>query len=413
MSFPYAAMSHSLKRNIAFCFFSLAILFSCTPSRFSKAPNTFNAAVLLKESEKKVKLLVDNLNDTTFYPRNLKPNGEVGLSKRASWTVGFFPGILWNMYMQTGKESWRKEAIKWNAALASNATLRWRTHDLGFMMFNSFGKAYEATHEPIYRDIVLQCADSLALMYNENVGTTESWPWRKEWDHPTIIDNMLNIELLFWAAKNGGNPAYYQIAEKHAFTTLKNHVRDDYTTWHVVDFDSETGVVKGKYTDQGLADSSTWARGQAWAIYGYVMTYRETGNKTFLTAAKKLTKAYIDKLPKDFIPFWDLDLPHNQNEVKDASAACITASALLELATMVEEKERAYYSKLALKTLTQLRNNHFNESEDVPFLIKNCTGSKPHNSEINTSLIYADYYFIEALMRLQKIESIQVHNAGK
>lgn len=356
----------------------------------------------LKLAEKKAMYMLSQLSDTTRYPRSFKLEKGITLSKTSGWTSGFFPGILWFLYRHTQKDYWKNEAHRWTAALEKNNYLDWRTHDLGFMMYNSFGKAYQFTQDPSYKQILITAADSLSQMFNPTVGTTESWPWRKNWSHPTIIDNMLNLELLFWAGKNGGDKKLYEIALKHAQTTQKNHIRDDFSTWHVIDYDEATGKVRGKYTDQGLSDNSTWSRGQAWAVYGFTLAYRETKEEEFLNTAIQLTEVFLKNLPEDLVPYWDFDVA-NVTEPRDASAACVFVSALLELHQYVKaDTLRQNYQDKASEILNSLGKNYLNTSKRFPFLIEHCTGSKPHNSEIDVPLIYADYYFIEALWRWKK-----------
>jgi unsaturated chondroitin disaccharide hydrolase len=225
------------------------------------------------------------------------------------------------------------------------------------------------------------------------------------WPHNTIIDNMINLELLFWASKNGGNPHLYDIAVKHAETTMHNHFRPDYTSYHVVVYDTITGKKIKGITHQGYADNSMWARGQSWAIYGFTMCYRETGKAEFLNFAQKVADVYLSRLPADLIPYWDFDDPAIPNAAKDASAACVTASALLELSTFVKDKARARIYRQKAEAMLQTLSSPAYQSHNVTnaFLLHS-TGHHPAGTEIDASIIYADYYYLEALLRLDKLQ---------
>jgi unsaturated chondroitin disaccharide hydrolase len=276
---------------------------------------------------------------------------------------------------------------------------------LGFQIFNSFGNGYRLTKNPEYKEIILKTADTLATLFNPKAGTILSWPHNKMGGHNTIIDNMMNLELLFWASKNGGNKKLYDIAVKHAETTMANHFRPDNTSYHVVIYDYETGKkIKGR-TAQGYSDDSMWARGQAWAIYGFTMTYRETKDPKFLDFAHKLTRVYLDKLTtEDLIPYWDFNAPDIPNAPRDASAAAIVSSALLELSSYTKDKNlKNEYLTKSKKMIVSLSDHYQSRDVNSAFLLHS-TGHKPAGSEIDCSINYADYYYLEALLRLQKIK---------
>jgi unsaturated chondroitin disaccharide hydrolase len=283
--------------------------------------------------------------------------------------------------------------------------LEWKTHDLGFMMFPSVGNGYRITGKEKYKEWLLETADSLSVLFNPDVGTILSWPWmekKRGWPHNTIIDNMLNLELLFWASKNGGGQNLHDIAVKHAQTTLKNHFRDNYSTYHVVVYDKNSPKVLARITDQGYSDESVWSRGQAWAIYGFAMCYRESGLAEFREAAVNAADYYISNLPEDYIPYWDFNLPAYESEEKDASAAAVAASGMLELARLSDDlKEKERFKKAAIKTLQSLSTDQY-LSEETMAILDHSVGSKPHNSEIDVPLVYADYYYVEALVRFNK-----------
>jgi unsaturated chondroitin disaccharide hydrolase len=325
------------------------------------------------------------------------------------WTSGFWPGTLWYVYEHTKDPKWKAKADSFTRELTPLAYQKAIDHDLGFQMYCSFGNGYRLTGNPAYKKILLATADTLATLFNPKVGTILSWPRpvpNMEWpQHNTIMDNMINLELLFWASKNGGGKRLYDMAVSHATTTMKNHFRPDHTSYHVVVYDRETGKKIKGVTHQGYADNSMWARGQSWAIYGYTMTYRETKDPKFLDFAQKVSDVYLEQLPNDLIPYWDFSAPDIPKAPRDASAAAVTASALLELSTLVTNKAKAavYRTKAEqmLETLSsaQYQSRHLNSA----FLLHS-TGHKPNNSEVDASINYADYYYIEALMRLKKLQ---------
>ncbi|MNK61760.1 Unsaturated chondroitin disaccharide hydrolase [compost metagenome] len=309
------------------------------------------------------------------------------------------------MYEATKDKKWEKEADKFSRFLTPLSTSKAGDHDLGFQVFNSFGNGYRLTKNAEYKQIILRTADTLATLFNPKVGTIQSWPHNKMGGHNTIIDNMMNLELLFWASKNGGSKKLYDIAVKHAETTMANHFRSDNTSYHVIIYDYETGKkIKGR-TAQGYSDDSMWARGQAWAIYGFTMTYRETKDVKFLDFAHKLARVYLDKLTtEDLVPYWDFNAPNIPNEPRDASAAAIVSSALLELSSYTKDKNlKAEYLAKAKKMIVSLSDNYQSHDANSAFLLHS-TGHKPANSEIDCSINYADYYYLEALLRLQKLK---------
>lgn len=324
------------------------------------------------------------------------------------WTSGFWPGVLWLSYEASGDSSLLTYAKNFTKSLEDVLSVPVDNHDLGFMLYCSYGNGYRLTENPAYHDLLIKAADSLVTLYNPKVGTILSWPAMREkmnWPHNTIIDNMINLELLFWASKHSRNQAYYDIAVKHAETTMENFIRPDFTTLHVGVFDTIDGhFIKGA-THQGYADDSMWARGQAWGIYGYAMCFRETGKKKFLKTAQKLADVFINKLPEDGIPYWDFDDPAIPDAPKDASAAAVAASAMLELSEFAkDEAGQEKYRHAAENLLATLSTpDYLSEDQNQAFLLHS-TGHKPHKSEVDASIIYADYYYLEALLRLEKME---------
>jgi unsaturated chondroitin disaccharide hydrolase len=394
-----------MKKNIK-CLFSVVLLF-CTTSAFAQ----LNVSKELKYCETQalntLKLIPKQGADI---PRNIIPGTKKWrFVDYKDWCSGFWPGVLWYTYEGTKNPKLKLRAEGFSAELKPLALQKAFDHDLGFQIFNSYGNGYRLTKNQAYKKIILATADTLATLFNPKVGTILSWPRsvpNMEWpQHNTIIDNMINLEMLFWASRNGGDKKLYDIAFSHAMVTMKNHFRPDYTSYHAVVYDRETGKKIKGVTHQGYADDSMWARGQSWAIYGYTMCYRETKNPAFLDFAQKVTDVYLKKLPADLIPFWDFDDPAIPKAPRDASAAAVVASALLELSTFVKDKVKAtYYRKSAEKMLNSLSSAAYqSRSQNTAFLLHS-TGHKPNGSEIDTPIIYADYYYIEALLRLQKLQ---------
>jgi unsaturated chondroitin disaccharide hydrolase len=362
----------------------------------------------LKYCDKKVYLTLSELKCYSLDPRSIEKNMKSwNMVSMDDWTCGFWPGILWYDYEITRRQDLKVKADSFTLSLKPLAYRHADDHDLGFMIFCSFGNAYRLTGNPEYKSVLLATADSLATLFNPKVGTILSWPRmvkKNGWPHNTIIDNMMNLELLFWAAKNGNNSRLYDIANTHAETTMKNHFRKDYTAYHVVVYDTITGKKMKGVTHQGYSDSSMWARGQAWSIYGFTMCYRETNNPEYLTFAQKVADVYLNRLPSDYIPFWDFDDPAIPNVPKDASAAAITASALLELSTLIHDKNLSdKYLNAAQKMLSSLSSNSYLSGDKNQSFLLHSVGNMPIKGEVDASIIYADYYYLEALVRLKKI----------
>jgi len=323
------------------------------------------------------------------------------------WTSGFMPGLLWYMYDFTGDDHWLEEARRYTAPIErekTNAT----THDMGFKIYCSFGNGYRLTEESHYRDVIIEASNTLLTRYNPTVGAIRSWDHNTDkWDYPVIIDNMMNLEMLFRATELTGDSVYYDTAVQHARTTIAEHFRDDNSSYHVIGFNPETGEVMQRHTHQGFAHESAWARGQAWGFYGFVMSYRFTGLPEFLEQAEKIADFILNhpRLPEDMVPYWDFDAPNIPNEPRDASAAAITASALYELSTMVPERS-TYYKQMADNMLASLYHNFRSPGGgNFGFVLDHSTGHLPGDHEIDTPLIYADYYFIESALRKQRLEN--------
>ena len=342
--------------------------------------------------------------DTLNIPRAIKQDGTLKGTTSKSWTSGFYPGMLWQLYSFNKNEKLKDAAIKWQAAVEKE---KWDggTHDLGFKIYCTFGRAYKLTNNEKYKNVFLTAAKTLCTRYNPKVGAIRSWDHHEDlWKFPVIIDNMMNLEMLFEATKLTGDSTYYHIAEQHAKTTLKNHFRNDNSSYHVVDYDTLTGEVIKKNTHQGFSNESAWSRGQAWGLYGFTVAYRYTGEKSFLEQAKNIAE-YIfthPNLPKDFIPYWDFDAPNIPNELRDVSAAAIAASGLFEL-SQYDQENAGKYIGWANHILGSLESEKY-QANAAPFFLKHSVGSIPGNFEVDAPIIYADYYYVEALLR-----SIEIH----
>lgn len=373
-------------------------------------------------AEEQTNLLLKEVGEPTGenYPRTMNDEGKLVTTNMYDWTPGFFPGNLWYIYELSNDTTWRNVAEKWTNTLEPLKTFT-KHHDLGFMIYCSYGNAERLAPKPEYKDIIIQSAKSLSSRFSEKTQTIKSWNYRKAWDdstewfYPVIIDNMMNLEMLFYASKISGDKQFYDVAVKHADATLKNHFRDDFSTYHVVNYDTITGGVLNQATCQGFSDNSTWSRGQAWAIYGFTMVYRETGDKKYLDAAEKAADWYLKHLPADLIPLWDFNVGEEgyipgkmsyavkfQEKLKDVSAAAIVCSAFFEMGEITKNK---MYTDKAIEMLHTLSKAPYRAKlgTNADFILTESVGSIPHINEINKPLVYADYYYLEALVRYKNL----------
>ena len=338
-------------------------------------------------------------------PRNSEPDGTLNLVPSKDWTSGFFPGELWFLYEYTQNNFWKKKAQQ-HTDILEKEKMNGSTHDMGFKVYCSFGNGYRLTQDEHYKEVLLQSARTLAMRFKPAAGIIRSWDHSTaKWLCPVIIDNMMNLEMLFWASEQTNNPKYREIAISHANKTLKNHFREDMTSYHVVSYLADSGEVESKGTFQGYADSSAWARGQAWGVYGYTMCYRFTKQQNYLDAAHKIARFIIDHRPSenDYVPYWDYDAPNIPNEPRDASAAACTASALYELDGYLPGN---HYKETADKIMESLGSPAYRAKVGTNgnFILMHSVGSIPHGQEIDVPLNYADYYFLEGLMRKRDLE---------
>lgn len=339
----------------------------------------------------------------TYYPLTKK----FETSKSSWWTSGFYPGSLLYLY-EYAKDPALLAEEKRIEKIIEKEQFNKGTHDLGFMMFCSFGAANRLAPSKEYEQILLNSAKSLSTRFNPTAGVIKSWD-HGDWKYPVIIDNMMNLELLFWATQFSGDSSFYKIAVTHANNTIKNHYRPNNSSWHVVDYDISDGHVISKKTHQGYADNSAWARGQAWGLYGYVVMYRCTKDPTYLAHAKKIAAFIMQHptTPEDKIPFWDYDTPEIPATYRDASAAAITASALLELTKYVDPRSGNSYIGFAEKVIRSLSSPTYTAPyrQNGGFILKHSTGHLPGNSEVDVPLTYADYYYIEAMLRYKALKA--------
>jgi len=404
-----------MKNQNIFLFIAVIVFYysvGCTNKTTEKKANTDNVEDVniedaFSHAEKQTKVMLAEIEKAKetgesklVSPRTLTPTGGLKLVASKDWTSGFFPGVMWYLYEYSDDSSWLKNAKQFTANIEQE---KWNagTHDMGFKIYCSFGNGYRLTDNQDYRDVIVQSAKTLIKRFNPKVGAIRSWDHNKDkWDFPVIIDNMMNLELLFAATRITGDSSFYNIAVDHANTTLKNHFREDNSSYHVIGYNPNTGAVEKKNTHQGYSDESAWSRGQAWALYGYTMCFRETGNKTYLDQAKKIAKYVLEhpNMPEDLVPYWDYDAPKIPNEERDVSAAAVIASGLYELSTYSENRET--YRKAADKMLANLSEKYTSPvGENKGFILLHSVGSKPSNSEVDVPLSYADYYYLEALHR--------------
>lgn len=355
-----------------------------------------------KFAERQYKILAKNvpigLMPKTYYAKINK----LETSDTKWWTSGFYPGALLYIYEYTKDTAILKEAELRLGTLEKEKHYT-GNHDLGFMMFCSFGNAYRITKNESYRPTIDTAAASLITRYRPSAKVIQSWNSNKVWKGPVIVDNLMNLELLAWVSDHGGDPKYKEIAIQHANTSMKNHFRPDFSSYHVVDYDMNTGKVLKRGTSQGASDESAWSRGQGWALYGYTMMYRFTRDKKYLKLAKNIAKFIINNptMPKDQVPYWDFNAKDIPNTYRDASAAAVMASALLELGQYAEPVDRSVYVTEAEKMMVSLSSDAYRAKlgGNGGFLLMHSTGALPLKSEIDVPLTYADYYFLEALMR--------------
>ncbi|MGJ8679750.1 glycoside hydrolase family 88 protein [Paraglaciecola sp.] len=353
---------------------------------------------------------LDDFRQAYTNPKNIPTaftDGKTKFTKPMGWTSGFVAGNFWYIYEHTQDKSWLNTANQWTHALEDMRFNR-KTHDIGFIMSSSYGHGLRLTKEQSYGPLLDDAAKTLMERYNPNIGVTFSWSWGT-WEFPVIIDNMMNLELLFNASLRTGDKTFHDAAVSHATVTMKHHYRPDHSSYHLVNYDRDTGLPNNKQTFQGIADDSSWARGQSWGAYGYTMVYRFTQDKKFLQHAKNIVNYLLThkNMPEDLVPYFDYDAPDDPEvtNYRDSSAASLLASALLELATYVDQTEADRYKKAAMKIIRSLSSPEYlaAKGQNGHFLLKQATGHYPANLDLNSALNYGDYYYLEALTRCKSL----------
>ena len=392
-----------------------AALFTATSCTTTPAKKSWSEQVI-ENARAQIGLEIDTIEASgkCLNPVTLNSKGGVYYCGPADWRSGFFPGSVWYLYELTGDQTLLPLAQKYTEAISEAQYLTWH-HDIGFIINCSFGNGLRINQKPEYKDVMIEAANSLCTRFREKPGTIQSWnvsgnSWQAQrgWECPVIIDNMMNLELLFEATRLSGDSTFYNIAVSHANTTMKNHFRADNSCYHVIDYSLKDGSVRNRHTAQGYAHESAWARGQAWAVYGFTTCYRYTHDKRYLDQAEKTLNFYLNdkNLPKDLIPYWDFDAPEIPNEPRDVSTAACIASALYEMDGYCPGKN---YKELADKILKNLSGPDYKAKvgENGNFILMHSVGSIPHGAEIDVPLNYADYYYEEALIRKRNIENNQ------
>ena len=355
--------------------------------------------------------LDSELTDTTLYPTSLDRAGALELKSIRSWVSGFFPGTLWLLYGETQDPSWLWRARRRTAALAGLSSYE-RTHDLGFMVGCPVGLGLRLTGDKAYERLLVETSETLLKRFDPKVGLIRSWDNKNRQPDPylVIIDNMMNLEMLFEASRLTGDPRFRDVAVAHANTTLRNHFREDGSAYHIVVYDSATGRVREHRGGQGYSSTSAWARGQSWGLYGFTMCYRETGDAKYLKHAERIAGFIMHhpNTPADRIPYWDYDAPNIPDAPRDASAAAVISSALFELSTMVPEAEGRKYFDYAETLLMNLSSDAYlaGKGTNGGFILMHSVGHLPADSEIDTPLNYADYYYLEAIGRYLSLRGL-------
>ncbi|WP_282148801.1 glycoside hydrolase family 88 protein [Algibacter lectus] len=390
-----------MKTKILFLTIILAV-FSCKNKTEVSTKSPQNSKNLL---EKRYQKLLTYPIDSLSFPRsvNLKTNIIKKVPSK-DWCSGFFPGNLWQIYELTGQEDYKTKAEKWTN-LVEKEKKNNHTHDMGFKIFCSFGNGLKHENNEDYNQIIIASANTLSTRYNDKIQSIRSWDFNKDiWQFPVIIDNMMNLELLFEATKISTDSSYHHLAVKHANTTLKNHFRPNNSCYHVVDYDTISNQPRMKVTHQGFNDGSSWARGQGWAIYGYTMAYRYTKDKRYLDRAEATANFFLNhkNLPEDGIPYWDFNDPAIPNAPRDVSAGTVVASALVELFSFTKNETYLNYSKKVIRNL-QSKDYLLDENIAAPFILDHSTGNWPKKDEIDEPIVYGDYYFLETLIRLKSL----------
>jgi len=388
----------------------VSFCFSCTAPKQKEKPMGEVIDESLDFATRQSLLMAESLKDQPDrLPQTIDKEGKLVTCQSSWWVSGFFPGVLWYLYENTPTDTLKNWAVNYTMRVEDQQYTT-DNHDVGFMIFCSFGNAYRLTNDSIYKNVIHTASNSLITRFNPTIGCIRSWdyaPWSAQWQYPVIIDNMMNLEMLEWASKAFDDTIYSHVAETHANTTMKNHFRDDFSSYHVISYDTITGQVEKKNTAQGYSDDSAWARGQGWGLYGYTMMYRETGERAYLEQAENIANFILNNpnLPEDKIPYWDFDAPDIPDARRDASAGALICSALIELSQYVPEDKSKEYLAVAQTQLRSLSSPAYRAElgENGNFILKHSVGHMPNRTEVDVPLTYADYYYVEALTRMKKL----------
>lgn len=381
-------------------------ILSCSPTESER--EVASASMLDFSVEELIELrgqyLLDHAPDSNAFPRSMEVAGTVRNVASKDWTSGFFAGNLLFLYDLTGAIKYLEKAEKWLVYLEEEKH-NGGTHDMGFKINCSFGQAYKRKEMAAYKQVILESAQTLISRYSDTVGCLKSWDFGKsKWKFPVIIDNMMNLELLFEATRLSGDSIFYDIALSHATKTLHHHFRSDGSSYHVIDYDPDTGEVVQRLTHQGHSDGSAWARGQAWGLYGFTMAYRYTQEPAFLQKASQIATFIFShqNLPEDYVSYWDFDAPDIPAAPRDASAAAVMASALIELSEYSGVEQHLKDAKNIINSLG--KNYLISNDQKVPFFLNHSVGNMPKKDEVDVPIVYADYYFLEAIAKLTQYE---------
>lgn len=395
---------NSISHEISIGLLSCLMISGCLCFVISGCENSSNQSTNQTESvislEARLPHMINYPVSASGFPRSMESDGSIRMVKSADWTSGFYPGSLLYLYRLTKDEAYLEAARKWLPIVAEEQTND-RTHDMGFKIYCSIGNVNEIVPSKEWKEIIVKSAETLSTRFNENTGCIKSWDFGGDrWQYPVIIDNMMNLELLFEASRISGEQSFYDMAVSHATKTMENHFREDYSSYHVLDYDPQTGEVLQRMTHQGFDNESVWSRGQAWGLYGFTVVYRFTEDERFLQKAMEIADFIISQsnMPEDRIPYWDMSDPEIPNSIRDASAAAITASALFELESFKKGKG---YGDFATGIMESLNSETYLLAPEVkgPFILDHSTGNYPAKDELDLPINYADYYFLEAMYR--------------
>ncbi|QZT37280.1 glycoside hydrolase family 88 protein [Halosquirtibacter xylanolyticus] len=381
---------------------TLLLVWGCQEQKEAKDQWFYDA---MKISVEQVKLAANHFKPGEN-PRSIESDGSVRLAGPKDWTCGFFPGTIWYAYEASQDIELKQKAAQFTESLdeVKNYT---HTHDLGFMLYCSYGNGFRLTQNPSYKEVIMQGSKSLCSRFNSKVGAIRSWDFG-EWQYPVIVDNMMNLEMLMWASNNGGDASFKEISISHANKTMANHFRDDYSSYHVLSYDTLTGKVISKGTYQGYSDDSAWARGQGWGLYGYTYMYGQTKDTKYLEQARHIAKFIMThpRMPKDKVAYWDFDAPNIPEAPRDASAAAVIATALLDLSQVVDNGDEYFnYAEDILKSLST-EKYLAKPGTNKLFVLKHSVGALPKDSEIDVPINYADYYYLEAMIKYAHLKNM-------